>query len=408
MASQPRGPRAFVKDDRGNIAILFGIAIFVILAAAGAAIDFLRIDKARTALNEAGDAALIAAARHKGANPDADNYRLTEIARRLFDAQMRNEPDVSIGAFAISFNTDASVFRLDVDADLDLLIMGLFGAEAYTLDTVAEAKLGKPPYIELAMALDVTGSMNSNGKLATLKSASVSLIDTLFGQPGADVRIGIAPFAQYVNISDTHVGAIWLEPPAGAWGGCAGSRPFPFNVEDREFAVVKVPGLNPSACPPAVTPLTDDAEALKDRIDALTASGWTYIPAGLMWGWSLLSSQEPFTEGVTYAELPAKNGIKALMLMTDGANTRAPDYPTHNLADAALANDLTRDVCENIKPTDIVIYTIAFEVTDTAIKDILRNCATTPAYYFDAENSADLIDAFGSIAASLRNISLSK
>jgi hypothetical protein len=94
--------------------------------------------------------------------------------------------------------------------------------------------------------------------------------------------------------------------------------------------------------------------------------------------------------------------------MTDGDNTRAPDYPTHNSTSKVLANDLTRELCSNIKAEKITVYTVAFEVTDTTIKDILRDCATNPSLYFDAKNSKTLTAAFASIAASLRNISLSR
>ena len=85
--------------------------------------------------------------------------------------------------------------------------------------------------------------------------------------------------------------------------------------------------------------------------------------------------------------LKAERGVKALILMTDGENTRAPDYPTHNSTIAALANQLTKEICVNIKNDEIVVYTIAFEVTDPEIKDILEGCATSPSYFFDAASA---------------------
>jgi len=404
----PAKARSFRADERGNIAIIFGAVIFAVLAAAGAAIDFLRIDKARTALAEAGDAALIAAARYKGANPDATDARLTEIAQKLFNAEMLNEPEVKVYGFDIAFVGAASTFRLTVDADLNLLIMGIFGNERYELDTTAEAKLGKPPYIELAMALDVTGSMNSNGKLSALKGAAKDLIESLLDYETAEAKIGIAPFAQYVNIGTKYSADWWLANPGAGWSGCVGSRSYPYNIQDDDYAVHKAPGVNGVSCPDALLPLTDDKDELAAVIDGLSASGWTYIPSGTMWAWSMLSPQPPFTEGVAYEALKDVNGVKALMIMTDGDNTRAPDYPTHNSASKALANTLTQELCTNIKVEKIVVYTVAFEVTNTTIKDILRGCATDPAFYFDAKDADALSSAFDSISASLRNISLSK
>lgn len=399
---------AFRRDDRGNIAIMFGVIIFAILAASGAAIDFLRVDRAQTALAEAGDAALLAAARYKGAHPDADDDTLTKVARKLFDSEMSDEPEISVSGFKITFSGPAASFALDIVADIDLIIMDIFKGGRQDLSTRAEAKLGKPPYIELAMALDVTGSMNSNGKLSTLKSAANDLIDSLLGYESAEAKIGIAPFAQYVNIGATHAAEAWLDNPGAGWTGCVGSRNYPFNVQDEDYLAVRVPGVNGAPCPDALLPLTDDADALEDMIDNLSASGWTYIPSGAMWAWALLSPQPPFSEGVPYESLKGLNGTKALMIMTDGDNTRAPDYPTHNSTSKALANTLTQEVCANIKFHKIVVYTVAFEVKDPTIKGILENCATDPGYYFDAKNSKQLTDAFATIAASLRNISLSK
>ena len=94
--------------------------------------------------------------------------------------------------------------------------------------------------------------------------------------------------------------------------------------------------------------------------------------------------------------------------MTDGQNTKSPDYPTHNNSDEVTANQLTKELCENIKAEDIVIYTIAFEVSDQTIKFLLEDCGTSSGHYFEAENAHDLSVAFASIAASLQSMSLSK
>lgn len=408
MGKPSKWVKTFVADKRGNIAIMFGAIIFAIIAASGAAIDFLRIDRARTALAEAGDAALIAAARYKGTHPTATDAQITDVARKLFASEVEKEQDIRIYDFDIVFNDAAQSFRLSIDADLDLLLLDVFGMKLHELDTTAEAKLGKPPYIELAMALDVTGSMNSNGKLSALKSASKDLVESLLNYETANAKIGIVPFAQYVNVGNDHGGAAWLENPGGAWKGCVGSRPYPWNIRDDGFSAVKAPGLNGASCPKALLPLTDNEDDLIEMIDELTASGWTYIAPGVGWAWSLLTPEQPFTEAIRFEDVKDVNGVKALMVMTDGENTRAPDYPTHGSADKSLANSITTEICENVKAQDIVIYSVAFDVSDATIKDILRGCATNSSYYFDAKDSEALSEAFASIAASLRNISLSK
>jgi hypothetical protein len=165
---------------------------------------------------------------------------------------------------------------------------------------------------------------------------------------------------------------------------------------------------DPTECPTDLLPLTNDDAEVQAKISGLSPQGLTYIPGGLVWGWALLTPTEPFQEGVTYATLEEAGGAKALVLMTDGDNTRAPTYPLHESSTKSLADQLTAELCVNIKKEKIVVYTIAFKITDTVVKDVLEKCATTTGHYFDAEQSEDLVAAFEAIASSLRNISLSK
>ncbi|MGE0182659.1 MAG: hypothetical protein AB7F91_07320 [Parvularculaceae bacterium] len=397
-----------IADRRGNIAMMFGLMMFVIIGAAGIGLDVQRSNVIRAEVAEASDAALIAAVRYKSGHPNADMTKLTEVARRIFDDGIKSKSALQIDDFAVSFDAVSESFALNVRGTIDTLLMGVLGHQFVDLDSRSEAKLGKPPLLEVALALDVTGSMNQKGKISTMRTAAQDLVKTLFEAKDADVKIGVVPFAQYVSIGTDYKAESWLINPGGAWKGCIGSRNYPYNTLDSDYAVFKLPGLNGAACPDSIMPLSNNAGDLDTKIASLKPGGWTYIPAGLTGGWMLLTPNAPFSEALTFETLHEKRGTKALILMTDGENTRAPDYPTHNSTSEPLANQLTEEICVNIKKQDIVIYTIAFDVTDTVIKDILSGCATTTSHYFDAADSEALISAFASIANSLRNISLSK
>ena len=400
---------SFMKDRRGNIAMMFGLLLFVIVGAAGVAIDLQRSSMIRSAVHEAADAGVLAAARYKANHPNADDSELTAVGRRAFDNAMRKGLSPDIHSFAVSFDSAAETFALDVVGASKTLLMGVLGQDISNISTRSEVKLGKPALLEVAMALDVTGSMNQKGKISALRNSAKDLIESLFLSDEADVKIGIVPFAQYVNLGASYAGQSWLTVPSGpSWMGCVGSRDYPNNVEDDDYVAEPAPGLNGIACPDPLMPLSTDEDALKDKIDDLDANGWTYIPSGLMWAWSLLTPGAPFSEGISFAELREGNGSKAIIVMTDGENTRAPDYPTHNSASEALANDLTEELCINIKAQDIIIYSIAFDVSDPDIRAILEDCATSKSHYFDAKDASALADAFEAIATSLRNISLSK
>lgn len=94
--------------------------------------------------------------------------------------------------------------------------------------------------------------------------------------------------------------------------------------------------------------------------------------------------------------------------MTDGANTKSPRYPDHWGSDAGLANQLTTELCTAIKADQITVFTIAFDVTDTTIKNILQSCATTSTNFFDAANSSQLSDAFAQIGNAITALRLQK
>jgi hypothetical protein len=139
----------------------------------------------------------------------------------------------------------------------------------------------------------------------------------------------------------------------------------------------------------------------------------TYIPAGLIWGVNILSPTEPFMEGRTYD--PAnKNPRKALVLMTDGANTlyfRNSDgthQAVRNNGDVTTTNNDTSKICEYAKSKKIEVFTVAFAVTDVAAKTMLQGCASSAGHYYDATDSAALTAAFQSIGQSLTSLRLSQ
>ena len=93
--------------------------------------------------------------------------------------------------------------------------------------------------------------------------------------------------------------------------------------------------------------------------------------------------------------------------MSDGANTRSPTSDgQHAGQDRKRADRITREVCEEVKSQGIEVYTIAFELEDEGTKTLLLNCATRPRYFFDANNTEALGDAYKTISANFSNVAL--
>lgn len=204
------------------------------------------------------------------------------------------------------------------------------------------------------------------------------------------------------------------------WLGCVGSRPYPLNIKDEQYDKTKVPSLaelQSNICGmTALTPLTANKATLTTAINALKAAGSTYIPSGLTWGIRLLSNQEPYDQAMTNTELNERGGKRFLVLMTDGDNTISPKTATAqkhdntNYASAnKMANGYTTEACGYAKSLGITVYTVSFGKTvSTTTKDMLRNCATNPANYFDATAGGDLAAAFEAIAQGILKLYVSR
>jgi Flp pilus assembly protein TadG len=208
-----------------------------------------------------------------------------------------------------------------------------------------------------------------------------------------------------------------------SWYGCMGSRAPALAVTDEDYGTQGVPGIMSTWNDCSVAPLirlTNNKGTIISGIEAMNASGYTYIPGGLSWGWRVLSPQAPFSDGVAYSN---KGVRKVIVLMTDGANTRSAvkvddnstqhhassDVYFHTGWDVGVANNVTTAVCDNIKAAGMMLYTVSFDVAgDPGIQELLQSCAGNGGKYFNADDNVELADAFRQIGLALLNLRLSK
>lgn len=148
--------------------------------------------------------------------------------------------------------------------------------------------------------------------------------------------------------------------------------------------------------------LTTDAQALKDYIDDLYASGGTAGHMGIQWGRFLLSPDwsDAFVEGSKPLAWDEPDSQKILIMMTDG------EFNSTYHDDLGNSFDQARAHCDDAKNEDhVLIYTIAFNAPQAG-QDILNYCASGPDFRFDANNGQELLDAYTAIAASISDLRL--
>jgi Flp pilus assembly protein TadG len=176
----------------------------------------------------------------------------------------------------------------------------------------------------------------------------------------------------------------------------------------------------------AILPLTNDVAAVKSQLSNMQANGNTHVVLGATWGWRVLSPGAPYTEGVAYSDSSTK---KILVLMTDGENTVAGANNSLNKSQYSAFGYLTEGrlgttsstttaeatldtmlstACTNIKAQGIIVYTIGFTITTTNVLNLLRNCASSPSNYYNAQDGTALASAFAAIANDISNLRVSK
>ncbi len=414
----------FINDARGNIAIITALAAIPLFAVAGGAVDMAGRNSLEASLQKAVDAATLAGA----AFEDDREQKIRKIVMQTLEtnqSKLAGKVDTKNLDIKVNISSDG-VIQVSASTTYKTTLTRVVGINGLAAKAIAEARMGQAG-AEIALVLDTTGSM-AGSKIATLQEAARQFVDTAF-QPNSlradSVKAAIVPYSQYVNVGTSNRNASWLDmqpsssgggsehgggnPP---WSGCVGSREAPWNLTDGNLSN-DIPGLpddRVGSCPRAITPLTSDQSRLNAEFSALSASGMTYIPAGLIWGWRVLSPQAPFTEGAVSDPTSNKAISKHLVLMTDGQNTlHKPDgVPDHIPGNTSEANTVTSALCENIKSAGITVFTVAFQVNDATTENMLRDCASNPGNYYDADNNSLLLTSFKAIADKIAVIRLAK
>ncbi len=486
--------RRFRRDESGATVTMFAFAGVAVICMAGAVVDYGRLSKAHSGLQAATDAAALAAARL----PSKDAATMRAAADKFFIANTSGMAGQNIQITKFDFQESSGTVTIESSGVLDTTLMSIIGFTTMGFSSRSAALKEVTGTVEMALVLDNTWSMSDSAggggsKITVLKSAAKNLINTILAQGGTNVKIGIVPFADYVNVGVGNRNQAWMSVPAdysttsttpavpytcktistkqvctkGApktctsttdgvvstydctpqtcvqqpitpYQSCSGPTPAKTTVTNykwygcvlsRKTGELRLNDSEPTSpytgflgtsqrCLNPIVPLTSDKAVLTSAIDNLIINigGYkpsTYIPGGLIWGVNVLSPTAPFAEAKAY-DTANKMPRKAMVLMTDGANTmyfRASDGTHQNATNnghVTTTNVDTTKICDYAKSKKIEVFTVAFAVTDVAAKTMLQGCASSSGHYYDATDAAALTAAFQSIGQSLTSLRLSQ
>jgi len=187
--------RAFAADRRGNIAFIYALSLVPLIIASAAAIDYARGVLVRATLTQALDAAGLAV----GSSGVLSQTDSVAKAQAFFNANYRL--DTSYGTpSSVAVLQNGQDFTLSSSVPMPTVLMHFAG-----LDTVPVASsvvvTRNSMNIEVALALDITGSMASGTRLTDLKTAAKDLIDLVVQdiQSPTYSKVALVPYSMAVN-----------------------------------------------------------------------------------------------------------------------------------------------------------------------------------------------------------------
>ncbi|HZV84787.1 MAG TPA: ubiquitin-activating E1 FCCH domain-containing protein [Brevundimonas sp.] len=195
--------RRLAGDTRGNIAMLFGLSMPVLILMTVGGVDIHRASTVRVNLQDALDAAALSAAR----SPHVNNVDIQRVGMASLRANLKAYPNITLREADTTFllNGDEVVVasaKVDVKTLVANLFMppyGKFMDDYLPVGAYSEVDRSSRN-IEVALVLDITGSM-AGTRIADLKVAAKQLVD-LVVQPVQTPyysKVALVPYSMAVN-----------------------------------------------------------------------------------------------------------------------------------------------------------------------------------------------------------------
>lgn len=423
-------------DRRGNFAMMAGLTMPVLLLGAGYGVNVAQIALTRSNLVAALDAAVTSTARDLTTGAIAEKDAPQVVQAFLVANGLRayaEEGRVHLDNLVIDRTVGTITARASVEIDVAFALFGTANKQRITTEASA---IYSDRHIDVAMVLDITGSMGGP-KIKDLRTAAGAAVDQLLGGNinGSDrVRIAIVPYSDSVNVGTQLAHTVYVESDeyspvvapkvtlvSNTGSTCATEREGTNQFTDVGPEVQRVNrDYRLGSCPnPELMPLTASASALKSRISAFTANGLTAGQIGIQWGWYLLS---PKWSGVLPASAQPhpygdKKFAKYAILMTDGDfNTAYANVPkSHVLQQQGdKARTYAEKLCTEMKKVGIEIFSVGFDLGKgwSSAKAILSKCASPDTggikHYYEASTGQELISTFKAIAGNIERLALTK
>lgn len=194
----------FARQTGGNVAMMFAMALPVLLMITFGAIDIHQASKVKAQLQDALDAAALAAARSKYSDTD----KINEIGMAALKANMPSyftKPGDTASFVLVDNRRVDATAKVDVKVIIANLFLPPYGKllDDYLPVSTTSEVLRASRNVEVAMVLDITGSMKGS-PLAALKDAAKELVGIVVQkeQTPFTSRVALVPYSMGVNLGE--------------------------------------------------------------------------------------------------------------------------------------------------------------------------------------------------------------
>jgi Flp pilus assembly protein TadG len=156
------GMRRFADDHRGNVAVIFALALIPVFFLTGMAFDFTRAAQKRVLLNAAADAAALAAV--TPAMMAQSDAKAIQAAQNIFNAQASSIPALSYSANNLSVSVNDQGLTRTVTVSYTGASQNIFASvlnqATWSISGSSTASATVAPNIDFYLLLDNSPSMN--------------------------------------------------------------------------------------------------------------------------------------------------------------------------------------------------------------------------------------------------------
>lgn len=205
---------AFRGASAGNVAITFALATLPVVGTVGFAVDYSHANSVKSAMQAALNSTALMLSKDAATVSSAT---LQTKASEYFNALFTRPEATNIQIAATYTTTGGSQVTVTGTANVPTAFLGVIGYNNIAVNGTSTTQWGSSR-LRVALVLDNTGSMSSDGKMNALITSTKSLITQLqnAASSNGDVYVSVIPFSKDVNVGSANYNSNWIY-----WGTAA-------------------------------------------------------------------------------------------------------------------------------------------------------------------------------------------